>query len=234
MKRDSRMLATKLENSTGRAFPVETNFSRPFEWALGESINALAPRVKEHVLQSPGTVVVYRGRMRVWRDAGWRGKIAGSLMRIGVFAKFLFPETGEEVDFELKHVVTRHEDCSLSMSWVRTFQFSGVKRKFNAMMCFHPQNGPIINWHGCWGLLEVELYPRVEGNAIVVVSRREWLTLGFLRVPLPKFLMGRPLVREWQEPNGSLWIRVEIHNSLLGHFFGYEGSYSKVESRELN
>ena len=228
------MLATKFENSTGRAFSEDTNFSRPFEWVLGESINALAPRVKEHVLQSPGTVVVYRCRMRVWRDGGWRGKIAGWLMRIGVFAKFLFPETGKEIDFELKHVVTRHEDCSLSMSWVRTFQFSEVKRKFNAMMCFHRQNGPIINWHGCWGLLEVELCPRVEGNAIVVVSRREWLTLGFVRIPVPNFLMGRPLVREWQESDGALWIRVEIYNSLLGHFFGYEGSYSKVESRELN
>ena len=92
------------------------------------------------------------------------------------------------------------------------------------MMCFHRQNGPIINWHGCWGLLEVELCPRVEGDAIVVISGREWLTLGFFRVPLPKRLMGRPLVREWQEPDGSLHIRVEIHNTLLGHFFGYEGT----------
>jgi hypothetical protein len=223
------MLATKSDNSMSRAFAEDASASRPFEWALGESINALAPRVKEHVLQSPGTVVVYRGRMRVWRDGGRRGKIAGWLMRIGVFASFLFPETGDEVDFELKHVVTKHEDGSLSMSWVRTFQFSGVKRKFNAMMCFHRQNGPIINWHGCWGLLEVELCPRVEGDAIVVISGREWLTLGFLRVPLPKRLMGRPLVREWQERDGSLHIRVEIHNTLLGHFFGYEGTYSKVE-----
>jgi hypothetical protein len=114
------------------------------------------------------------------------------------------------------------------MSWIRTFQFLGVKRKFNAMMCFHQGNGPIINWHGCWGLLEVELCPRVEGNEIVVISGREWLTLGHLRIPLPKWLMGRPLVREWQEPDGALHIRVEVHNTLLGHFFGYDGIYSKV------
>ena len=222
------MLATEFDDLTGRAFAQGATVSRPFEWALGELINALAPRVKEHVLQSPGTVVVYRGRMRVWRDGGRRGKFAGWLLRLGIFASFMFPETGEEVDFELKHVVTSHDDGSLSMSWIRTFGFSGVKRKFNAMMHFYPQNGPIINWRGCWGLLEVELCPRVEGNEIVVMSRREWLTLGFLRIPLPKFLMGRPLVREWQEPNGALHIRVEVHNALLGHFFGYEGTYSKV------
>jgi Domain of unknown function (DUF4166) len=147
------MLAT--DNSTAPAFAEDANVSRPFEWALGESIHALAPRVKEHVLQPPGTVVVYRGRMRVWRDGGWRGKLTGWLLRLGTFATFLFPETGEEVDFEIKHIVTKHDDGSLSMSWIRTFGFSGVKRKFHAMMHFYRQNGPIINWRGCWGLLEV-------------------------------------------------------------------------------
>ncbi len=86
----------------------------------------------------------------------------------------------------------------------------------------------IVNWHGCWGWLQVELCPRVEGNAIVVVSRREWLGLGRLRIPIPGWLKGRPLVREWQEPDGVLRIRVEIHNTLLGHFFGYEGRYYRV------
>ena len=176
------MLATPCDNSTGRALAEDANVSRPFEWALGESINALAPRVKEHALQSPGTVVVYRGRMRVWRDGGWRGKITGWLLRIGTLARFLFPETGDEVDFELKHIVTRHEDGSLSMSWIRTFQFSGVKRKFNALMRFHPQNGPIVNWHGCWGLLEVELCPRVEGDAVVRYDTSNEVIFGFLSV----------------------------------------------------
>jgi hypothetical protein len=46
--------------------------------------------------------------------------------------------------------------------------------------------------------------------------------------PLPEFLKGRPLVREWQEPDGKLHISVEIHNTLLGHIFGYEGIYSRV------
>jgi hypothetical protein len=222
------MLATERDNSTDHAFAEDANVSRPFEWALGESINALAPRVKEHVLQSPGTVVVYRGRMRVWRDAGWRGSIASWLLRLGVFYSFLFPETGDEVDFEIKHIVTKHDDGSLSMSWIRTFQFSGVARKFIALMRFRRQNGPIVNWHGCGGFLEVELCPRVEGNEIVVISRREWLTLGSLRIPLPEWLKGRPLVREWQDPDGALHISVEIHNTLLGHIFGYEGTYSKV------
>jgi hypothetical protein len=227
------MLATKYDSLGPCALAQDTTVSRPFEWALGESIHALAPRVKDHVLQSPGTVVVYRGRMRVWRDGGKRGWFAGWLLRLSMFANFMFPETGEEVDFEMKHVVTKHDDGSLSMSWIRKFGFRGVTRQFHAMMHFYEQNGPIINWRGCRGLFEVELCPRVEGSEIIVTSAREWLTLGPLRIPIPKWLKGKPLVREWQEPNGALHIRVEVHNALLGHFFGYEGIYSKVEMAEM-
>jgi hypothetical protein len=222
------MLAPNRDNSANLAVADAARVNRPFEWALGESIHALAPKVKEHVLQLPGTIEVYRGRMRVWRDGGWRGKVASLLLRAAVFADFLFPETEDEVEFELKHVVTAHDDGSLSMAWARTYQFSDVKRTFLAMMRFHEQNGQIINWHGCAGLLEVELVPYVEGDAIVVISRREWLRLGGFRIPLPDFLKGRPLVREWQEPNGELHIRVEIFNTLLGRIFGYEGVYSRV------
>ena len=78
-------------------------------------------------------------------------------------ATFLFPETGDDVDFEVKHVVTSHDDGSLSMSWIRSYQFAGVQRDFHALMRFHPQNGPIINWHGCRGLLQVEL-ARLRGR----------------------------------------------------------------------
>src|SRR4249919_1735553 len=131
------MLST--DSSAARALAQNATVSRPFEWALGESIHALAPRVKEHVLQAPGTVVVYRGRMRVWRDRGRRGWFAGGLLRLGILANFMFPETGEEVDFEMKHVVTKHDDGSLSMSWIRSFGFSGVNRQFHAMMHFYQQ-----------------------------------------------------------------------------------------------
>jgi hypothetical protein len=202
---------------------------RPFQWALGVAIESLAPAVQEHILQEPGTVVVYRGRMQVSRDGGVAGAIAGVLLHLGRLCRFMFPETGEDVDFEIRHEVARHADGGLSMSWIRTYRFPRATRRFDAMMHFHPDNGPIVRWTGCRGLVEVELCPRVEGDAIVVESRREWLTLGPLRVPIPTFLKGRPLVREWQEADGSLYIRVEIFNSLLGRFFGYEGRYCRVQ-----
>src|ERR1051326_5247968 len=128
----------------------------PFEWALGESIHALAPAVRDHVRQPPGTVAVYRGRMRVWRETGWRGWLAGWLLRIGTLARFMFPETSEAADFEIQHVVDRHADGSLTMSWLRTFRFAGAARRFDAIMRFHPDQGPIVIWSGCLACLPVD------------------------------------------------------------------------------
>lgn len=200
----------------------------PFQWALGDAVQSLAPKVREHVLQPPGTVVTYRGRMRVWRDAGWRGKLAGWLLHAGARARTMFPETGEDVEFEMQHAVATDGDGCLSMTWIRTFRFDRVTRRFDARMRFCRDRGPIVDWIGGLGCLHVELCPRVEDRAIVVVSRREWLRAGPLKVPIPGWLKGRPHVREWQEPDGALRIRVEIRNTILGQFFGYEGRYRRV------
>jgi len=205
---------------------------RPFQWALGEAVHTLAPKVREHVLQPPGTEVTYRGRMRVWRDGGWRGRLSGWLLRLGVPARTMFPETGEDVGFEMRHRVESHPDGSLSMTWLRTFRFAGVHRRFDALMRFYDDGRLLVDWIGGLGLLQVELSPRAVDGTIVVTSRREWVRLGPLRIPIPGWFQGRPHVREWQAPDGTLRIRVEIHNPILGQFFGYEGSYRRVGIRE--
>lgn len=210
--------------------PPQSDAILPFQWALGQAVHSLAPKVKEHVLQAPGTVVTYRGRMRVWRDAGWKGRLAGRLLRVGALARTMFPETGENVDFEMQHSVATEPDGGLSMTWIRTFRFTQVSRRFDALMRFHQDRGPVVDWIGGLGCLQVELCPTVEAGAIVVRSRREWLRIGPWKIPIPEWLKGRPQVREWQEPDGTLWIRVEIHNTILGHCFGYEGSYRRSET----
>ena len=222
---------TELDTSSvallDRGSKAQNTPDRPFQCALGDAVHTLAPKVKEHVLQPPGTVVTYRGRMRVSRDGGWRGALAGWLLRVGVFARTMFPETGDNIDFEMEHTVSSHSDDSLSMTWIRTFHFDGVSRRFDALMRFRPAQ-PYVDWRGAFGCLQVELWPKTRDGAIVVTSGREWLRLGFCRIPIPAWLRGRPEVWEWEEPDGTLWIRVEIRNTVLGRLFGYEGSYRRV------
>jgi hypothetical protein len=144
----------------------------------------------------------------------------------------MFPETAESVDFTMRHEVAIEANGAVSMTWQRSFDFGSVVRRFDATMLFFKDHAPIIDWHGALGCLHVELCPTVRDGAIVVTSRREWLHLGLLRIPIPNVLKGRPYVHESEEPDGTLRIHVQIHNSILGQLFGYEGTYRREPHHE--
>jgi hypothetical protein len=175
--------ATDLRPSLRGYLPPQFDTGLPFQWALGQAVHTLAPKVKEHVLQPPGTVVTYRGRMRVWRDTGWRGRLASWLLQLGALAKTMFPETGEDVDFEMEHVVSTDADGGLTMTWTRSFHFKRVSRRFDALMRFRKDRGPVVDWIGGLGCLQVELCPMVEGGAIVVRSRPRMASRGPMEGP---------------------------------------------------
>jgi hypothetical protein len=48
----------------------------------------------------------------------------------------------------------------------------------------------IVDWLGKLRHLEVELHVRVEEGAVCLTSGRQWMRLGRLRVPLPRWLAG--------------------------------------------
>lgn len=204
----------------------------PFQAALGTALEGATPRVREHFLQPPGTCR-YRGVMRrVWRRAGWRGRLPAPLLRFGSLHGKLFADTGADVPFELENRVTALPDGRATMTWLRTFHFPSGTRQFHGIMLFEPARGVIVDWLGKARQLEVELHPQVERGAVTLRSGRQWVCLGPLRLPFPDWIAGRAHVREWEEPDGSLAVRVTIDNPLLGEFFGYEGSFRLVEASE--
>ena len=206
----------------------------PFQSFLGTSMEQAAPEVQKHFLQSSGTRR-YRGVMkRVWRRAGWQGRLAGPFLKIGSWTGNLFADTGTDVPFELENAVTSLPDGRASMTWDRTFYFPKATRRFKAVMVFDPERRAIIDRLGKSGHLEVELYAQVCEGAMIIQSGRQWLRLGSLRLPLPSWFAGRANVREWQEADGSLGISVTIYNRLLGDFFGYEGSFTIEAAREFD
>lgn len=206
----------------------------PFEAALApEDAARLSPRVREHFLQPVGTRRVYRGTMRrVWRAGGARGALTVPVLWASSRARLLFARTGTDVGFELENVVTPHPDGRARMTWTRTFRFPDATHVFHAVMMGDPERRLIDDRLGRGGGLEVHLQPRVgEDGSLRMESGRQWLRGGRrVRVPLPAWAAGRADIHEWEEPNGAgLGIRVAISNPLMGEFFGYEGSFERVE-----
>lgn len=205
----------------------------PFEGALApEDAARMSPKVREHFLQPVGTRRLYRGTMgRVWRAGGARGALARPALWASSRAHLLFDRVGTDVGFELENVVTPHPDGRARMTWTRTFRFPDATHVFHAVMACDPGRRLVDDRLGRNGELEVHLQPRVlDDGSLAMESRRQWLRLGRrVRVPLPGWAAGRASIHEWERPDGSLGIRVAISNPVMGEFFGYEGSFQRVE-----
>jgi hypothetical protein len=200
--------------------------------ALAAAREALSPRLREHFLQPPGTRR-YRGVMRrVWLRGGWQGLLCRPMLWLAGRSNKLFGQTGIDVPFEMEHTVAALPDGRATMTFERVLHFPHGTRRFSALWVFDPERGAIVDRLGRRGHLEVELHPQVEDGAMLVRSGRQWFCLGPLRLPRPAWLCGHAEVREWEAADGTLEVRVTIRNPLLGAFFGYEGSFARVDVDE--
>ena len=210
----------------------------PFADALGHALDAAAPLVRAHMNPEPGTLT-YQGTMtRVWRIEGFYRWLSTPCLWLGCRMHTLFPDTGSSIPFEISNRLYRGTDGVMRMTFNRTFHFPGHDRCFVATMRYDDTRGIVLDSLGRTGHLLVELAAAVEDGALVLRSRRQWLTpFGpRIRIRIPRIFCGAAHVREWQESENSLGIRVTISNPLVGPFFGYEGTFTEArdESEHRN
>jgi len=226
---DSSPLACRAKPTRRRE--TRDDVQSPFAMALGEDLHLTAPLVRAHLTPRPG-VYRYEGIMTtVWRVEGLRRWLTAPFLWAGSWMHTLFPETGEEVPFEIVNRLVGGADGVARMTFERTFRLPGVERRFEATMRYDATRDIILDALGRPPHLLVELVSTAEGGGITLRTRRQWLTpFGLaLRIPLPRVLVGEATIEEWQESELSLGIRVTISNRLFGRFFGYEGVFHRVD-----
>lgn len=208
----------------------------PFASALCEELQLAAPLVREHLAPGPG-VHCYRGIMKaVWRASGARRWLTAPFLWIGARVHTLFPETGAQVSFEIVNRLFPGPDGAARMTFERAFSFPNAERRFEATMRYDTRKKVILDSLGRGGFLLVELHPTLDQNAITIRSGRQWILLPGLplRIRLPRLLAGEAMIREWQENETQLGIRVVISNAVFGEFFGYEGTFERVDHAPEN
>jgi hypothetical protein len=167
----------------------------------------------------------------VWRVEGLRRWLSAPFLWVGSWMHTLFPETGDGIPFQVTNRFFIGTDGIARMTFERMFHFPGVERRFEATMQYDEKADAILDALGDRRHLLVELVPTIEDGAIILRSRRQWLTpFGLpIRIRLPRFLAGEATIEEWQESKTSLGIRVTISNRLFGAFFGYEGAFERTD-----
>ena len=189
----------------------------PFVAALGQALDGTPPVVRRH-LTMPDRRALHRGSLRRLWSRGIAGWIAARLLNLNGSHRL------SEALFELRNELLEDDERGIAMLWHRT-RYSGTRVVSEVgVLRWDPVRRVLIDSIGKGKLLEVELVATIEDRAVMMTSRRQWLRLGRLRVPLPRVIFGTAQTREWEEPDGSLGLSLTLHHPLLGPYAGYEAA----------
>ncbi len=192
---------------------------------LGEAFEQLHPKLQQRyagpVFKGQGTMAYIGGRPAFLRP----------LFSLGTRWKFLFPEQGKNIPFQIinTNVLGPHEERQVY--WERSFFFPNKTRYFHALMSLDSKKGIVKDYLGDPSLFYSDLLFRVtEDGEMHIQSDAQRFLLGTLEIPLPKMLRGNVLVKEaYVEKREVYSIHVLITNPLFGKLFEYKGEFQANE-----
>ena len=191
---------------------------------LGEQFERLHPMLKRRYTISPQTAFQAKGIMsKITSGPKW----LSPFFRFATRWKFLFPEQGDNVPFQIINTGKIGPNGEQQVHWERTFFFPNETRHFNALMSLDVNKQVVKDYLGEPSLFYSELafFVTEEGH-LQIESRGQRLVLGRLEVPLPKPLKGNVIVKErYIEERDVFSIHVLINNPLLGTLFEYKGVF---------
>ncbi|WYP26935.1 DUF4166 domain-containing protein [Alkalihalobacillus sp. FSL W8-0930] len=198
---------------------------------LDDSFEKLHPKLQErYSFQRDG---MFQGKGTMTDIQGGRRWMYPFLLLLTKW-KFLFPESGKQIPFEIKNVAYRRPDGMEEVKWERMFHFQNVTRHFHAFMTIDPTRKIARDYLGEPSLFYSDLLFTVtpEGN-LSIVSGSQKLVLGKVEIPIPSILKGNVEVLEgFDDQMQAFTIEVKISNALLGNVMSYKGSFVEVNNEK--
>ena len=183
--------------------------------ALGDRVSELSPGLRDYFSLVPAGRV---GRgTGVYEVAGSRHRWLRPLLSYLAWRRILFPEYERDVPF----TVTNTPTPDGTLRGRRTFTFAQTERVMLDEMRI--VDGELHDFLGRRGGLEVALELSVKNGALAMTSRRVWVHLGRLRVPLPR--VATLSLTEQSVATGQR-VDVTLSSPVLGEWFVYRGTFT--------
>ncbi|WP_410584013.1 DUF4166 domain-containing protein [Amycolatopsis sp. lyj-108] len=197
-----------------------------FREALGEQFASLHPRMRERLSLSTenGVGMIGVGVMdEIWRGAAF----TTPFLRLGASRHILFPERGRNVPFTIENYPYVDSLGRETVSFVRTFELPGRRRRFDAQMIYSAERGTIVDYLGTHQHIAVDLDLTVRPDGGFHFRSEEFrLCEGPLRCVVPRSVVGVAEVDEWfDEESGLFRIEIQVTNRRFGPLFGYRGAF---------
>jgi hypothetical protein len=196
-----------------------------YQIALGEEFKTLHPRIQERFGFSSADRVASIGRgvmQEVWRG----GFYTLPFLYVGTWRRIMFPETAQNVPFQIENYAYRDRFGRETVTWLRTFE-TRKRRRFDAYMIYSNQRGKIVDYLGTHQHLAVDIEVKAGNNGgLCLRSGEQRFYEGAFALRFPMLFSGVANVCEWfDDETGKYQINVNVSNKVWGPLFGYRGSF---------
>lgn len=198
-----------------------------FQRALGAEFDRLHPELRRRFgfASTDRTACIGTGVM----DEIWRGRaFTVPFLHLGATRHILFPERGRDVPFTIENYAYLDGYGRETVTFVRTFELPGVRRRFDATMIYSPLRGRVIDYLGTHQHLAVDLDLSVDGSGgLHIRTGSQRFYEGLIGARLPLALSGTAHVHEWYDERARCFrIKVTVANDRFGPLFGYRGGFT--------
>lgn len=204
-----------------------------YERALGSDFYRLHPEIQRRFGFSSKDRLASIGR-GVMHEVWYGAPYTLPFLYFGTWRRIMFPERGKNVPFTIQNYAIVDPFGRETVTWVRTFELSKVRR-FDAYMIYNQQRNCIVDYMGSHQHLAVDLDLSVDDRGgLRIRSGAQRFYEGFVNFRFPLLFSGIADVCEWyDDATGKFNIEVNVHNRVWGKLFGYRGSFD-VEWCETN
>lgn len=197
-----------------------------YEQVLGDDFRRLHPKLQEKfgLTSEMNRLAVSSG---VMEEMTGGHPLLRPMFMLGARKHILFPERGKEIPFVLKNYAYRDEEGKECYAWERTFSFPENERRFDATMVYDEQKHCIVDYFGTERDFVSELdFEVLDGGGLRIISRKQYVILFGIRLPLPPLLQGHAVIDErYEESRDCIRIHVNVRNPLAGTLIHYRGSF---------
>jgi hypothetical protein len=163
----------------------------------------------------------------------WLGRFyTVPFLYVGAWRHIMFPKAGKNVPFTIENYAYRDSFGRETVTWIRSFDFEGQRRRFDATMIYSEERGKVVDYLGTHQHLAVDIDLEVAAHGgLRLFGRAQRFYEGALAFRFPMLFSGYADVCEWyDELSGKFQIEVKVVNRFWGPLFGYRGAFD-VEFR---
>jgi hypothetical protein len=196
-----------------------------YELAMGSDFARLHPQIQRRFgfsskdnLAAIGTGVM---------EKIWHGPLYTlPFLYIGAWRRIMFPETGENIPFNIRNYLHLDPLGRETITWIRTFQGPRT-RCFDAYMLYSERRVCIIDYLGTHQHLAVDIDLQVAPNGgLQLRSGAQRFYEGAIGFSFPMLFSGTADVCEWYDDSEQQFrIEVTVTNRTWGRLFGYVGRF---------